>query len=245
MYPTASRAVTPRRGANAATSSTRPASSIASKRRSTQLAEGVARIETHRDERHPGLVATDPFRRRNGSTLGRGVAGEAKDLDGSHHPARVRQVDHVSGVRVRSKQLPDQEWRLDSLQVPTEPVVGGGKLERVQERTEVETGTAGDDRRPVIGRQPVQDLDTGLLELGHRERRLGFDEVDEVMRDPGPDRRGRLGRPDVHSPVHLHRVHRHDLAADPFRHHNRRVRLPGRRRPDDGDDPQVALPMRW
>src|SRR5204863_10180106 len=39
----------------------------------------------------------------------------------------------------------------------------------------------------------------------------GIGDVDEMMRYHGPFCDGRLGRPDIESAVHLHRVERHDL----------------------------------
>src|SRR6266545_2983912 len=50
-----------------------------------------------------------------------------------------------------------------------------------------------------------------------RSENLGLGHVHQVMRDPRSLRRGRLGRPNVHPPVHEHRVHRDDLGPQPPR----------------------------
>ena len=49
------------------------------------------------------------------------------------------------------------------------------------------------------------------LEPGHREASRRVGQVEQVVRHLGLLRRRRLGRADVHAPVHLHRVDRHEL----------------------------------
>ena len=59
----------------------------------------------------------------------------------------------------------------------------------------------------------------GELEPGDREVLGRIGQVQQVVGHLRLLLRGRLGRPDVHSPVHLHRVDRHELdVAEPPRH---------------------------
>src|SRR5512132_4250372 len=67
-----------------------------------------------------------------------------------------------------------------------------------------------------------------------RLRRLGH--VEEVMRDPGPLCRGRLGRADVHPAVHEHRVDRDDLGAEELGDRDPRLRLARGRRTDEREE---------
>ena len=88
-------------------------------------------------------------------------------------------------------------------------------LEVVDDGLQVQTGAADQERPPA---PPLQVGEHGLGRLhepGHREVLVGIDEVDQVVGNLGPLGRRRLGRADVHPPVHLHRVDRDDLHVGP------------------------------
>ena len=68
-----------------------------------------------------------------------------------------------------------------------------------------------------------------LLVARDAERLGGLGHVEEVVRDPGPLFGGRLGRADVHPPVHEHRVDRDDLGAEALGDRDRRLGLARRR----------------
>ena len=116
--------------------------------------------------------------------------------------------------------------------------VAARHLEVVDHGLQVEPRAA-DEERPPPPRRDVVHRPPGLgREPGHRELVPGVGDVDQVVRHLGPLGRRRLGRPDVHAAVDLHRVDRHDL--------DRRVapgqgegegRLARRRGPDEGHGP--------
>ena len=59
-------------------------------------------------------------------------------------------------------------------------------MDRVDQGPEVEARAADEDRRATLGGEAVEHVDTGRLVVGHGELRLGFDQVEQVVADPGP-----------------------------------------------------------
>ena len=113
--------------------------------------------------------------------------------------------------------------------------VFGWERERVDHRAHVETGAA-DEQRAVAAGLDCRDRGASLrLEPGHRPLVEGIRDVDHVVRHRGALRGGRLRSADVEAPVDLHRVDRHDLhITERVRGPERELRLPRRRRPDEG-----------
>src|SRR5581483_8991912 len=72
-------------------------------------------------------------------------------------------------------------------------------------------------------------------------RLVGLDVAHQVVRDTrAVGEAGRRG-PDLHPPVHLARIRRDDLRAEPFRELERQRRLPHRRRPAEHHQPGRCL----
>ena len=109
----------------------------------------------------------------------------------------------------------------------------------------METGTANDHGRTALRLQRLEDGSAGGLELGHGERSLRIDEVDQMVANPFTHLPTGLRRPNVHAPIHLHRIDREDLGIETLRQGHGQVGLPGGRWSEYGEDPQIVLPTRW
>jgi hypothetical protein len=83
------------------------------------------------------------------------------------------------------------------------------------------------------------------LELLHREVLDRIDQIDHRVGNAPALGSGRLGRPDVHAPVHLHRVEGEDATPDPPGDLQRHRTLARGGRTDDHEQlVQTGLPTR-
>ena len=118
----------------------------------------------------------------------------------------------------------------------------GGECERIDDRAEVQSASAHDQDRPVVD---VEPLCRQPLKHRNGEVDIWICDIDQLMRHFRSIGAGRLGCPDVHAPVGLHRVDREDDGADsPSDLHCQRA-LPGCSRPDDRQERQICTPLRW
>ena len=78
--------------------------------------------------------------------------------------------------------------------------------------------SAADEQHRTLARLDIGDrLQRQLAVTGAVERLIGIDDVEQVMRHPGPLRRRRLGAADVEIAIHLARVGVDDLRAQALR----------------------------
>ena len=89
-----------------------------------------------------------------------------------------------------------------------------GKVDVVDHHPVVQPGAGDEQRTSTAPGDVVQRIACGIPELGDRELDARIDEVDEVVTDFGLLGGRRLGGPDVHPAVDLHRVDGDDLDAD-------------------------------
>ncbi len=203
------------------------------------MASGIHPDGRYREHR---LVVPDPASRRGPSPHRRGRPGQFCHLERSHHPTRIVEVEVPAGVGVEFQQQGLRLGMLQCLDPGPHRGVGRCELERIDHGAEVETGAAGDEDRSLRCREETARR---LLELGDGVGDGWIDHVDHVVRHPQPLRRRRLGGPDVHAPVHLHRVDREDLGARMFGDLEGHGTLAGAGRPEDRSEPQPTnLPTR-
>ena len=101
-------------------------------------------------------------------------------------------------------------------------------------------------RRPAGGGRAGRARRSRRLVIGDGELLLRLGQVDEVVADPTSCRRIRLGGADVHAPVDLHRVHRHDVGAGRLGEGEGQIGFAGGGWADHGHQGQGdRLPIRW
>src|ERR1700719_2065972 len=167
------------------------------------------------------------------------ATGQLHDLQGPDDPAPIGGQDRFRRRGVHPRQLAVQLFDAD-LREPLLPARGHGGVRRgkspvVQQRLDVEHGSAGDDGHRAVPEDGV-DVRGGAALVVRDGRGLGHVEhVQLMVCDAAPLLGGQLRGPDVHTAVELHRVGIHDLAAHTFGNRERQLRLAGARRPDDRD----------
>ncbi len=234
-YPSAWRAVRdspPGRRARARTSSTKPRpEQVLEALLDAGVVDGRVEADAHQREGR-GRVGVEPGPERR-----EGAARAQRDLEGAHHPAPVGRFHAGRGHGV--------EIRQPGVQALGTPRALRLHLERgshlreppwhrqpVDHGAQVEPGAA-HEQGPSPSPVEVLEHGGGLgLEPAQCELLVGVDEVHQVVGNFGALGRTRLGRADVHAPVHAHRVDRHQLGfpASP-RQRQRQCGLPRRRRP--------------
>src|SRR6266508_4296863 len=147
--------------------------------------------------------------------------GDRGHLECPNRPSDVARLDPDGGGRIELRKALVQAIRSENLGLGPKLVAGfrvrRRKLELIDDGPEVQAGAA-DQQDPAASRiDALHDGPGELLVPSYREWLLGLGHVHQVMRDPRSLRRGRLGRPNVHPPVHEHRVHRDDLGPQPPR----------------------------
>src|SRR5215208_3452761 len=161
-------------------------------------------------------------------------AGKLGDLERPHGAPNVPRLDLRGRRRVGCGEALVQSGHPDhrglGLQSAARVRIGPREPELVHHRTLVERRTP-HEQHPSPPRTDLRDRRHGQLLVARDAERLGgLGHVEEVVRDPSLLLRGRLGRPDVHPPIHEHRVDRDDLGAEAFGHRDPGLRLaPGGR----------------
>src|SRR6266545_3114024 len=146
--------------------------------------------------------------------------GEHGHLECSNGPSDVGRLDPGGRGRIELRQALMQAIRSENLGLGAKFIagvrVGGGELELIDDGPEIQAG-ATDQQDPAPSRIDALHHGPGeLLVPSHRERLLGFGHVHQVMRGPRSLRRSRLGRSELHPPIHEHRVHGDDLGPQPL-----------------------------
>ena len=144
----------------------------------------------------------------SGARLSSAAAGQDDAFQGAQHAPRVAQVDAGRGCRVQLGEPLSQGRQADLLHLGGQLAaqlgeVAGQQAVAVDQGADVQAGPADHDRqaaaRPDLGHQLPRLVDP----VGHRERGVGIDQVQQVVWH----RRARggigLGGADVHAAVHL------------------------------------------
>lgn len=205
----------------------------------------LLRVEPDGYERQHRFVVSNRCCPRRCRTLRRRQARETLDLQRTYNTPRIGEIDVFTGVGVDIfEHLPARLDR-EIVQALAELGVIRWELERIDNRTEVQTRASTDHGDDASFAEVCDDASRRPLKLGDRHVLTRIGDIYEVMRDPFPHRRARFRRPDVHTAVHLHRVNGNDLTAASGGDLNRQCRLPRRGGTDDGDRSQDAsLPSR-
>ena len=91
--------------------------------------------------------------------------------------------------------------------------VAAGDLEPVDHGPHVKARSAHEHRHRAPVADVVDHSPSPGLDLGHRKLLGRIHQIEQVVGHLSLLRRGRRGRADVHAPIDLHRVKRHDLRA--------------------------------
>ena len=110
-------------------------------------------------------------------------------------------------------------------------------------RPHVEAGAADDQRQPPtrgdVGGGPLAEG----LKIGQRPFGVGVHDIHGMEAGLRPLQRRRLGRPDVHPPIHLQGVGGKNFGREPLRQDDAHSGLAGGRRADNGDTSPTLLPF--
>ncbi len=203
--------------------------------------EGGPGVESDGGELVERLVLLD----RHGFLGHRPGAGreprQMPDLEGADDPAGIEQIDELPGPRIDLEQCVD--GISDRFHLRPDLAVVRWKVERVDDRPEMQARASGDDHERVSIAHDHRPRFP--LEFGGRVGMLRFDHIDHVVADPLAFRPGRLGGPDVHPPIHLHAVDRQDRGIQFLGDTEGDLALSRSGRAEDGDESgQTACPIR-
>ena len=105
----------------------------------------------------------------------------------------------------------------------------------IEQRGDVQPGTADDHRQPAPIRDRRDQRARALDPLGNGERLVGIGQIEQVVRDRCTGRGIGLGGTDVHAAVDLPGVGHQDLDRQALGEGQSQVRLAGCCRPDHAD----------
>lgn len=176
-----------------------------------------------------------------GNPGGERLSAHFGDFESPQDALGVTRREPPRGGRIDLLQLAGQH--LQSLLVQALPellpyrgIARRSRADPLEERPQVEAASAHDERQPAARLDLVDGLAGPPRELPGRVSLMGLQDVDQVVRDPRPLLRPRLGRADVEPPVGLERIGADDLAAELLGQGHRQVALARGRGADNGEE---------
>src|SRR6185369_8466212 len=137
-----------------------------------------------------------------------------RNFNGPDKPLPLQQIGRVVLFRKQCQKPSPQLAKGKLFQLPAQLRVLRCSHHPVaaQHRVQIETGTAGQNRKPASCSHQVESFGEVTLEIKDAELPAGFEDIDQVMRDPVVLFEI-LAAPYIHPPENLARIGRNDLAV--------------------------------
>ena len=143
--------------------------------------ESVVWFQSQSDKGNVGDVGAHVTRRFARRPLRRCLSSQADDLDRSLHSSGVGKIYMSTGIGIGCQQLPNRLGVGQFVYRGPYPGIAWGKLERVDDRTEVEPGPPNDQDLPARFTNLVDCHLAGSLELGNRVVDVRGHDVDHMV----------------------------------------------------------------